>query len=379
MINKIKYSILLCLVISASAMGFTPSDSAEISILTASSGKEIYKIYGHSAIRFQDKEQGKDIVYNYGMFSFGAPHFILRYLQGQNYYLLGKEPFKRFNMRYDRGGEMVRQQTLNLTHEEIKTLLDALEKNALPENREYLYNVIYDNCATRVHEMVDNNLAGGVVWDMDCPEATFRELLHSCNYIMPFSQMGIDIIFGPKADKNASCMEQMFLPEKLMMGFANAKKSNDQPLVKETITLLKGRKIHTNNEIILFNVILASLLIFSLLARFKKPQLLRELRCIIYSLVGLLSLVVFFIAFFSIHPTVLPNPNLIWINPLWLFFAGLTIIHKNPTPFFQKVLNAWSIIMILYLIVGITGVFYLHYGLIYLISTLVILSYKRLK
>ncbi|MDA3853895.1 MAG: DUF4105 domain-containing protein [Bacteroidales bacterium] len=378
MIKKVKHLLLIGLVFSTSVLAYTPSESAEISILTTSSGKEIYKIYGHSAIRFQDKEQKKDIVYNYGMFSFGAPHFMLRYLQGQNYYLLGKESFQRFNRRYDRGGETVSQQTLNLNYEETKTLLEALEKNALPKNREYLYNVIYDNCATRVHEIVDDNLAGGVIWDMACPEATFRALLHSCNYIMPFSQMGIDIVFGPKADRNANCMEQMFLPEKLMMGFANAKKSNGEPLVKENITLLKGRKIHTNNEIILFNVILTSLLIFSLLARFKKPILLRGLRIAIYSLVGLLSLVVCFIAFFSIHPTVWPNPNLIWINPLWLFFAGLIIINKNPKPIFQKILNSWSILMAVYLIVGIAGVFYLHYGLIYLISTLLILSYKRL-
>lgn len=378
MVNSIKYLLVFLLCGSTSAWAFTPSESAEISILTTSSGKEIYKIYGHSAIRFQDKEQGKDVIYNYGMFNFGAPHFILRYLQGQNRYLLGKESFKRFNQRYYLGGETVSQQTLNLTYEELKTLLDALEQNARPQNREYLYNVIYDNCATRVHEIVDRNLTGGVAWASDCPEATFRELLHSCNYIMPFSQMGIDIIFGPKADKKANCMEQMFLPEKLMMGFANAQKSNGEALVKATTTLLKGRKIHTHTEIILFNIVLVLLLGFALLVRFKKPRFLRGFRSVLYSVVGLLSLVVCFIAFFSIHPTVLPNPNLIWINPLWLFFAGLHILKKAPKPIFQKTLNAWSIIMALLLIIGIAGAFYLHYGIICVVSTLIIISYKRI-
>lgn len=378
MITKVKHFIFLYLFVSISAQAYTPSESAEISILTTSPGKEIYKIYGHSAIRFQDKKQGKDIVYNYGMFSFEEPNFLLRYLQGQNYYLLGKEPFKRFNKRYIRGGETVSEQTLNLTYDELRILIDALERNALPQNREYLYNVIYDNCATRVYEIVEDNLAGGVIWDTHCPEVTFREILHSCNSVMPFSQMGIDIVFGPKADDNANCMEQMFIPGNLMIGFANAKKSDGEPLISHTTTILEGHKIHTKTESILFNIIFIALLIFALFVRIYKLQWLRGLRIVVYSIVGLLSLLVCFIAFFSIHPTVLPNPNLIWINPLWLFFAGLMIFKKNPRRMYQKALNAWSILLIIFLIVGISGAFYLHYGLYYIIATLIIVSYKRL-
>jgi len=377
MINKIKILLLLTLSVTASSWAYTPSKSAQISILTVSSGKEIYKVYGHSAIRYQDKVQRKDIVYNYGMFSFGAPHFLLRYLQGQNYYLLGKEPFRRFIKRYEIDGEGVIEQTLNLSYEELGVLLNALEQNALPENREYLYNVLYDNCATRVHKIVDDNLAGGVTWDLDCPDATFRELLHSCNYAMPFSQMGIDIVFGPKADNQATCMEQMFLPEKLMMGFANAKKDNGEALVKETKPLLPEIIIPNNKEIILFNIVFIALLIATLYVRIFKPQFTRGLRSIVYTIVGLLSLVVIFIAFFSIHPTVLPNLNLIWINPLWLFFAAIVIFNKNIKANVQRALNVWSIIMIAFLLISLTGAFYLHYGIFYIVGTLIILSYER--
>lgn len=372
------YILVLLSLIAPSLKAFTPSESAEISILTTSPGKEIYKIYGHTAIRFQDKEKGKDIVYNYGMFSFDEPHFILRYLQGRNFYLLGREPFKRFNNRYAIGGEYVTQQTLNLSHDELKILLDALEHNARPDNREYLYNVLYDNCATRVYDIVENNLAGGVQWNESCEAASFRELLHSCNKVMPFSQMGIDIVFGPKADKTTSCKEQMFLPAKLMDGFAKAKKSNGEALIRETHTLLEGRKIHNNTEIIVFNIVFALLLVFALWTRFKLPNLLPGFRIVVYSLVGILSLVVFFIAFFSIHPTVLPNLNLIWINPMVLAFAIILLKKKEPSILLQKILNLWSILISLYLILGLAGVYYIHYGLIYIISTLVIISYKRL-
>ena len=378
MMNKLKAFLLLFLVATTTVAAYTPSESSNISILTVSSGREIYKIYGHSAIRFQDQEQGKDIVYNYGMFDFGAPHFILRYLQGRNFYLLGRETFRHFNHRYYVGGETVVQQTLNLSPDEVKILFDALQNNAQPQNREYLYNVLYDNCATRVYKIVEDNLAGGVTWSNECQEASFRDLLHHCNHIMPFSQMGIDMVFGTKADKSTTCMEQMFLPEKLMDGFAHASKVDSTPLVSQTTTLLKGGNIHNNNEIILFNMVLSLLFAFALYVRFKRMKWLRKLQITLYTIFGLISLVVCFIAFFSIHPTVLPNFNLIWINPLWLFFAALLMTTKRPKLIFQKILNIWSVSMALYLILGISGLFYLHYGFIYLLSTLVVISYRKL-
>ncbi len=360
---------------SFSAWGSTPSDSAKFSILTAGSGKEIYKVYGHTAIRFQD--QGRDLVYNYGMFDFDTPHFVWRFLQGENHYLLGREPFARFNQRYSMGGEKVTQQTLNLTSEELKVLFAALENNAQPENRAYLYNVFYDNCATRVYKILEACLDGGVVWHFDFPEASFRSLIHEYNSTMPFSQMGIDLVFGTKADKIVTDKEQLFLPEKLMSAFAKAHKKNGDALISETTVLLPGRAIHNKRESLIFHLVWGLMLLLAVYVRFIKKKWLRFWRITLYTLLGLISTVVCFIAFFSIHPTVFPNLNLIWINPLWLFFALLFMVRKSPQPFFQKLLNVWACLIGLFFITGLFGMFYLHYGLIYILPGIILLSYKR--
>ncbi len=370
-----KKIFILLLLFSTQLFAYTPSKEAKISILTASSGKEIYKIYGHSAIRFQDNN--RDLVFNYGMFSFDEPHFIFRYLQGKNYYLLGVESFRNFNHRYYKGGEKVTEQTLNLNTQEVTVLYNALKENAKPENRKYLYNVIYDNCATRVYKILEDHIQGGIIWDNECPTASFRDLLHECNNVMPFSQLGIDIVFGPKADLTASCREAMFLPEKMMIALSKAKKQDGAKLISSTNNLLNGRKVHNNKEKVVFHILFSFILLLAVFIRLKTPQLKRYYQIILYSIIGLFSLVVCFIAFFSIHPTVLPNPNLIWINPFWLFFAILISIKKNIKPFWQKILNGWSLIMVIYLFLGIIGIFYIHYGLIYILSTLVILSYKK--
>ena len=368
--------LITLLALNTFSWAYTPSENAKLSILTCSSGAEVYKIYGHTAIRFQDSNI--DMVYNYGMFSFDEPHFFIRFVRGYNYYLLGRESYRNFESRYKRGGETVTEQTLNLSHEELKIVFDALETNAKPENRKYLYNVFYDNCATRVYKILEKQIPGGIIWDNECPEASFRDLIHEYNGQMPFSQMGIDVVFSIKADKNTTFYEQMFLPEKLMRELDTAQKGDNTPLISETKTLITGRPIHTKNKSQTFILTLSALCLLTMLIRFKFAKALRAYRIIIFSLLGLTSIVVSFIAFCSIHPTVLPNINLIWINPFWLIVAGVFICKKQPANFWQKLLNVWAIIITIFLICGCCGLFYLNPYLIGLLPTIIITNYKRI-
>ena len=371
--------LLLLLAISSSVFAYIPSEQAKLSVLTCGSGQKVYKVYGHSAIRYQDPEKNLDIVYNYGVFSFDEPHFILRFIRGYNYYLLGREHYKQFIQRYRRGGESVQEQDLNLTHEEVKALITALEINAQPENRKYLYNVLLDNCATRVYEILERELEGGLIWANQCEDASYRDLLHEYNGLMPFSQLGIDIVFGTKADQKINCREQMFLPEKLMEQLADARKHDGSLLVAQTRVLVTGSSIQNLKEKVLFHLVFGLLLLSSLFFRFRYTKGLRGFRIVLYSLLGLASLVVVFIAFFSIHPTVWPNLNLIWINPLWLIIAIALLTRKETRPFWQKCLNSWAIIIALFLILGLAGVFFIHYGLIYILSSIIIVSYKKVR
>ena len=54
-------------------------DSIRISLLTCASGEEIYSLFGHTAIRYENYTRGIDAVFNYGIFNFNAPNFILRF------------------------------------------------------------------------------------------------------------------------------------------------------------------------------------------------------------------------------------------------------------------------------------------------------------
>ena len=71
--------------ITASSQDNKPTqqaDSIEISLLTCGPRQQVYSMYGHTAIRFLDKQSGRDLVVNYGVLSFDHPYFVLRFVFG---------------------------------------------------------------------------------------------------------------------------------------------------------------------------------------------------------------------------------------------------------------------------------------------------------
>ncbi|MEN8703114.1 MAG: DUF4105 domain-containing protein, partial [Polaribacter sp.] len=94
------------------------STYAEVSIITAGPGAELYEAFGHSAIRIKDPMLQLDLIYNYGMFDFSAPNFYSNFTKGKLIYKLGRYKFDYFLRSYNQNKRWVKQQVLNLTGEE---------------------------------------------------------------------------------------------------------------------------------------------------------------------------------------------------------------------------------------------------------------------
>ena len=69
------YTILsfFLLLPSAGQAPANSNDSIRLSLLTCAPGEEIYSLFGHTAIRYENPSQGIDAVFNYGLFSFNTP------------------------------------------------------------------------------------------------------------------------------------------------------------------------------------------------------------------------------------------------------------------------------------------------------------------
>lgn len=205
------------------------SCSLRISLLTCAPGAELYSIFGHTALRVQDEQAGIDAVYNYGTFEFG-PDFYMKFIRGKLPYFLSVEDFNGFISSYQQESRSVWEQPLHLSCNEKEKLNTALQLNALPQNRTYKYDFLFDNCTTRAKDIVKRNAAQGVKWNtlFKKQPPSFRQLIHEkleAGHLV-WSQLGIDLLLGARLDAKATNEQAMFLPQNLMKGFDGATNGN---------------------------------------------------------------------------------------------------------------------------------------------------------
>ncbi len=317
------------------------SDSAKISLLTSTPwDKEVYAIFGHTAIRIQDPINQFDVVFNYGLFSFDTPNFILRFVKGETDYMIGVENFNRYVEEYKSRGVGVIQQTLNITQKEKQNIFDALVINSLPQNRVYRYNYFYDNCSTRPRDIIENNIDGKIHYNPTNETQTYRDLVHECVWSQPWIRFGIDLVIGADADKEITDRQKDFLPLYLMSAYKEASiKNTDQtahPLLSEQNNILISQKNDTvipiNQPLIIGCLLLVVALIISFLSYKKNCTLLGKIfDTLLFAAAGIAGCIIFFLMFFSVHPCTHPNWNIIWLNPPQLIIALFFLIK-----FFSK-------------------------------------------
>ena len=316
---------------TAGAQSMTNPDRIQISLLTCSPGKEVWAQYGHTAIRYYDKESGEDLAINYGIFSLDQTYFIPRFVLGMTDYRMGVQPMDIFLAQYSYEGRGVVEQVLNLSAEDKEVIYKALQENMKPENVVYRYNYFFDNCTTRARDMLVNHLHGKVVYPPAEENATFRSMIHKWNNKYEWAQFGEDLLLGVNADRKTTKSEQQFLPENLRSDFDKAK-YNGKPLVKETNVLLDAETevvepvfpLSPLSVALIFAVISLVMMLFS----YRRQQVYWAWDLALMLTSGLMG-IIFFVMIFSQHPCVSLNFILFFFNPLPLFFLYSTIKKKK--------------------------------------------------
>ena len=313
------------------AQSMTNPDRIQISLLTCSPGKEVWAQYGHTAIRYYDKESGEDLAINYGIFSLDQTYFIPRFVLGMTDYRMGVQPMDMFLAQYSYEGRGVIEQVLNLSAEDKEVIYKALQENMKPENVVYRYNYFFDNCTTRARDMLVNHLHGKVVYPPAEEDATFRSMIHKWNNKYEWTQFGEDLLLGVNADRKTTKSEQQFLPENLRSDFDKAR-YNGKPLVKETNVLLDAETevvepvfpLSPLSITLIFAVISLVMMLFS----YRRQQVYWAWDLALMLTSGLMG-IIFFVMIFSQHPCVSLNFILLFFNPLPLFFLYSTIKKKK--------------------------------------------------
>ena len=229
-----KLYIVLSLFCSLSLFAQPLSDDASISLLTCTPGEELYARYGHTAIRVLDPANDIDIAFNYGIFDFNTEHFYWKFVRGETWYELGAAPYWWFMREYEETHRPVYEQVLNLNTEQREALWQALLTNYQPQNRKYLYNFVFDNCATRPYVLISKVLGDSIVSDYrGSTGVTYRRFIRHYTGAMTYSNAGINLLFGPRADQPMNNEQRLFLPEELMFYLQQAHLQDGTPLVSE--------------------------------------------------------------------------------------------------------------------------------------------------
>lgn len=321
----------------------------EVSLLTCEPHDEVYSLYGHTAVRIEDKATGHDWAVNWGVFDSRESFFVLRFIFGLTDYTVAVYDFQDFLAEYRNYGCAVHQQRINMNAEQKRRFMMLLEENLEPQNAVYRYNYYYNNCTTKARDIIFHAVQTGpefIQWpDHDEEEShiTFRDLIHGKNADHPWARWGNDILLGVGSDQPTRNDEREFLPDMLMRDFEEARicVSSDHktvenfPLVDSTFVVLPaGVPYHADGFDVPFTPTHCAIaFVCAILALItyerkthKRAPWAEFAACSVYGIVGIFL----FLMLFSQHPTVRANLQILICNPLmfYLTFPKTRMKHR---------------------------------------------------
>ncbi|GGH45890.1 membrane protein [Mangrovimonas yunxiaonensis] len=356
------------------------SNQAQISVLTIGPGSSLNDAFGHNAFRIKDPTNNLDITFDYGRFDFNTPNFYLKFATGKLNYAIGKSNYKDIYGFYTWQNRSIQEQVLQLSQAQKQALYSFLNNNYKPENRYYLYDFFYDNCATKIKEVVVQTAQEPVVFNppANFSPKTFRTLIQDNLHWNTWGSLGIDIALGAVIDKTANLEEHMFLPAYIHTLFEGAT-LNQTPLVATS------RPIHTPTTTAkttsLSALMFSPLVIFLILGGIvgyityrdaKRQTRSRGLDVLIFGITGCIGIALMLLWFATNHQATANNYNLLWAFPLNLIIIT-SVWKKAPLkPWVRKYLKLLVICLALMGLHWISGVQQFAFALMPLLLALML-------
>lgn len=207
-----------------------------IELYTMGQGKHLVEAFGHVALcacypepgeegcvparprpRRQRPGSPKNVCYNYGTTDFAHPLSLgWGFLRSRAEFWVEPWDPARMVMIYTKFDRSLWLQRLDLTPAQAHKVAELLAYDVLPENRNYNYHHFYENCATRVRDIIDA-ATGGKLRENSAhkPGPSFRD--YSRRGFAGFTWMLVvtDLIMGRKGDIVPTLWQAMFLPRYL--------------------------------------------------------------------------------------------------------------------------------------------------------------------
>ncbi len=211
------------------------------------------------------------------------------------------------------------------------------KSNISQSARFYRYDFFYDNCATRVRDVIFNSFPSKINYDTTqfCCR-TFRELLKPYITRNYWIDLGINLALGMGADKMARSKDFMFLPDYIrLILHQSSVVEKEQTLLEKPFS--KSRKF--NFTYLSPWIFLAALLYAFFQSRYR--QLIFNAFLVTFSLVGLILLLITSI---SVNKTLSGNLNIWWTLPS----LALLLVQKEQINYVLEIIYCTFLILLIF-------------------------------
>ncbi len=334
----------LCILLLTLSMQVTANpQNIEVFLITCGPGTETYSIYGHSAIRIIDHKNNTDLVYNWGVFDFSTPNFVWKFAKGRLDYMLGVYPYEKFLRDYFFEERWVISQKMNLDDSELILMLGLIAENLRPENIRYRYDFFYDNCSTRIRDIIEKATGNDLIYPPDelKKPPSFRALIRSYQKDYAWMNFGIDLLMGYPADRKASLRDRMFLPLEMKDALSGSVIRKDNlmiPLLQNPVTELDFADpvVKTGFFVsppFVFSMML--IIIIILAGMFRNPGFNFYLDVFVFFILSVLALMMIFFNFFTDHQQLRWNLNTVWLNPFLILCLASILMNRKGFVWFR--------------------------------------------
>jgi len=328
------------------------SSRLRISLLTCTPGDELYSTFGHSALRVTDSSSLQDIVFNYGTFNFDEPGFYTKFIRGKLLYFVSTSYFNEFKEEYQATNRGITEQVLNLSAEEKVAVEKFLFHNIQEENKYYQYDFLFDNCTTRLRDIIIQHKKNRPAFKAVMPEGTrFRQAIHQ--YLdknnMQWSKLGIDLLLGAPTDAVMTAEQSQFLPDNLMKAFDSSNHGNNLVLTKTELypydNLHQAKSFFT--PVTIFLLLLVGIIALDLSKNKWAAAFLSGFDGLLFFITGAAGILLLFMWLGTDHAMCKNNFNLIWA---WPTHAVAAFFIHSKKGWIKKYLNVTIIGLLVVLI-----------------------------
>ena len=298
-----------------------------------------------------DAESKINTVYNWGVFDFNTTNFAWKFAKGRLDYFLGVETIQDFLQFYMDEKRYVLSQKLNINEEETARLIALVNENLKPENLKYRYDFFYDDCSTRIRDIIEKSVGKNLLY----PPAekgnipSFRDMVAKYQNPFPWYKFGVDLIMGSHSDIDASFRDRMFLPLDMKDGLSETVISRDGkmiPLLQNPAVILDFPAPVVPQRFLIspvsvFTIFLILIIIASGMIKTRKMN--RWLDLAVYPVFSILAVLMVFFNFFTDHQQMKMNLNVIWLNPVIIICLIILILNKTGFNLVQNFIFYFSI------------------------------------